>query len=118
MTEKEVGDLSIEDIERAINEHAQEVQEKFTSRMITIIIAGFGLITVLAWDKVLQDIFLKIFGKREITLGEKLIYALVITFIATSASILLTKYFVKKTKKRDKKRAMKKNKRKVVKKQK
>ncbi len=111
MTEKDISNVSIEDIERAINEHAQEVQEKFATRMITIIIAGFGLITVLAWDKVLQDIFLKIFGEGEITLGEKLIYALVITFVATSASILLTKYFVKKTKKRDRKKAMKKKKR-------
>lgn len=105
---EKLPNLSIDDIEKAINEHAAEVQEKFSSRIITIIIAGLSLITVLAWDKVLQDIFLKIFDEGNITLGAKLIYALVITLMATSASIIMTKSFIKKTKKKDRKKADKK----------
>lgn len=90
--------LSVEDFEKALTEHGIEVRDKFSSRIITIIIAGFGLITVLAWDEVLQDIFLKIFGGGEITLGEKVIYALAVTLIATSASALITRYFLRKKK--------------------
>ena len=91
--------VSIEDIDRAIREHTNEIKNEFLSKIITLIIAGFGLITVLAWDKVLEDIFLKIFGRGEITLFSKILYAFFITLIATIASVIISKYFLKKERK-------------------
>ena len=110
MKETENLGISIDDIERAIQEHSNEIQEQFLSKMVTLIIAGFGLITVLAWDKVLEDIFLKIFGQNEITLISKILYALAITLLATVASVFISKYFIKKDTKRFKRRYTKKRK--------
>lgn len=68
---------------------------EFMHRMITIIIAGLGLIAVLAWDEALKHLFNVIF-KEEGTLWADIGYALVITVFGTIVSIYLRKIFIKK----------------------
>jgi|SRR3989344_2896872 len=69
-----------------------KARQHFLERTITIIIAALGLIAALAWDEALKSLFEKIFGPLS-TSGEKLIYALVITALASVVSIILGRRF-------------------------
>jgi|GEM_PF-1404758 len=90
--------LRMDDVKEYLKEYEiVRTRDEFFSRLITIIIAGLGLITVLAWDDILHDIFSIIFGK-EGTLGEKILYAGLITLLATIASVYLSRLFLKKRK--------------------
>jgi hypothetical protein len=68
---------------------------EFVHRLITIVIAGLGLMAVLAWDEALKHLFSIIF-KKEGTLGADIGYAVVITIFGTIVSIYLRKIFIKK----------------------
>lgn len=78
-----------------IKEVSKSIKIEFLSRFITIIIAGLGLITVLAWDEALKDLYREIFSNSESMLG-KFGYALIITFVAVVVSIVLTRIFMRK----------------------
>lgn len=67
---------------------------EFMDRLITIIIAGLGLIAALAWDEALKHLFHIIF--KESTLWGDIGYAVVVTLLATIVSIYLRKLFLKK----------------------
>lgn len=70
---------------------------EFMDRLITIIIAGMGLIAALAWDEALKHVFDAIFHEEGSLWGD-IGYAIVITFLATIVSIYLRKLFLKKAK--------------------
>lgn len=67
---------------------------EFMDRLITIIIAGLGLIAVLAWDETLKHLF-RILFKEEGTLLSNFIYASIITILAVLVSVYLRKIFIK-----------------------
>ena len=64
-------------------------------RLVTIVIAAMGLITALAWDRTLEDIFTYLFGPLN-SLSRKITYAVVITLLAVTITILLRRAFIKK----------------------
>ncbi len=68
---------------------------EFMDRLITIIIAGLGLVAALAWDEALKHLF-KVIFKEEGTLAGDIGYAIVITLLATVISIYLRKVFIQK----------------------
>jgi uncharacterized membrane protein YidH (DUF202 family) len=68
---------------------------EFIDRVITIIIAGLGLIAALAWDEALKHLFKTLF-KEETSLWGDIGYAVVITLLAAIVSIYLRKIFIKK----------------------
>ncbi len=76
-------------------ETVRAIQVDFMGRLVTITIGGLGLITALAWDRTLEDIFIEFFGPLT-TLGRKLTYTLLITVFAVLVTILLRKIFIMK----------------------
>ena len=94
--------------ERINSDRAQEflksqrisgIKTDFMGRLVTIIIAGLGLITALAWDRTLEDIFTTFFGPLS-SLSRKITYAVVITIVAVIVTIFLRKMFIQTEEKR------------------
>ncbi len=81
----------------------RQIHRLFVDRVIVLAVASLGLITALAWDEALRDVFRKFFGDSE-SLPNKILYAVIITFIAVFVSIIVGRIFIrnKKRKKYDK----------------
>lgn len=80
--------LDIADLEELLKNYAnKDVYREFLNRLFIVIIAGLGLISALAWDQVLREFFFQ-WIQRD-TLGARLGYALLITFITALFSVLL-----------------------------
>lgn len=77
----------------------RQVQRQFIDRLITLVVASLALITALAWDETLRDIFKIFFGSEE-SLLNKILYSVIITVLAVTISILLGKAFFKSKKKK------------------
>ena len=70
-----------------------DIKTDFMGRLVTIIIAALGLITALAWDRTLEEIFTHFFGPLT-SLSRKITYTVVITVFAVGITILLRKMFI------------------------
>ena len=69
-----------------IKETKKEVREK----MLTLILAGFGLVAALAWNDAIQNLFKVLFPKSEGVIG-KIIYAIIVTIVVVLISSRLKK---------------------------
>ena len=69
-----------------IKETKKEVREK----MLTLILAGFGLVAALAWNDAIQTLFKVFFPKSEGVIG-KIIYAIIVTIVVVLISSRLKK---------------------------
>ena len=101
MSEKPGVDIkvSIEDIKSFLQEtELHRVQNEFFNRLVTILIAALGLVTALAWDDVLRELFAQ-YLSTESSIMQRLYYAVTITFIATFLSLVLGKFFLRRGKK-------------------
>ena len=76
-----------------------QLHRQFIDRLVILAIASLGLITALAWDETLREIFRRVFGGEE-SLSNKLLYTAIITLIAITVSILLSKFSTKSKKKK------------------
>jgi ABC-type phosphate/phosphonate transport system permease subunit len=78
-----------------IRETSKDIKVEFLSRIVTIVIAGLALVTALAWDEVLKDVYgyLKEYIHG---INEKLGYAIFITVFSVIVSVLLARFFIKK----------------------
>ena len=95
----EVSIPTAEDFVKNIQDtEAKDIQTEFIGRVVTIVIAGLGLISVLAWDDALKDYYRYLVPNSE-TLGGKFGYAVIITLFGTVISIILGRAFIKKKKK-------------------
>lgn len=77
----------------------RQIHRLFVDRIIVLAVASLGLITALAWDEALRDIFRKFFGDGE-SLLNKILYAVIITFIAVLVSITVGRIFIRNKKKK------------------
>lgn len=84
------------------NTKAKDIKTEFIGRIVIIIIAGLGLISVLAWDEALKDLYGKIVKNSDSLFG-KFGYALIITLISVVVSIILGRIFMKDKKGNQKK---------------
>lgn len=83
--------VGIEDIKTFLQEaELDRVQNEFFNRLFTIVIASLGLVTALAWDDVLRQIFTDFLG-TESSIIQKIYYAVTITFLAAMISVLFGK---------------------------
>lgn len=90
--------VSIDDIKSFLQEaELDRVHREFVSRLVTIVIAALGLVTALAWDDVLRQIFADFLG-TESTLVQRLYYAVTVTFLAAVISVVLGKIALRYTK--------------------
>lgn len=69
----------------------------FSNRVATLVIASLGLTTALAWDDTLHGIFHAVFHSNE-TLGDKLLYSILVTLVAVIITIVLARSIRKKDK--------------------
>lgn len=91
--------LSFEETEELLKEiHVEQVANQFSNRVITLVIASLGLTTALAWDDTLKELFTAIFGPAN-TLGDKLLYSILVTIIAVVVTIVLARLLRKRHKK-------------------
>lgn len=84
--------IGVEDVKKFLEDaQIENVQREFMNRIWTLVIASFAVITALAWDDFLRDVFAVMFQK-ESTVMQKLYYALTVTLVAAVVSVMITKY--------------------------
>lgn len=76
-------------------EHLREAEREFREKIATLILAGFGLVTALAWNDAIQTLFDAFFPKSNGLIG-KFIYAFVVTAIVVTLSLQLKRISEKK----------------------
>ena len=79
------------------------IHHEFVNRLSTIVLAALGLVTALAWDDVLRQMFADFLG-AESTLLQKIYYAVTVTFLAAFISVILAKIAMRITKSTKKKK--------------
>ena len=73
----------------------KETKGAIKEKMLTLILAGFGLVAALAWNDAIQTLFKVIFPKSEGVIG-KFIYAVIITILVVVITLQLKKISEKK----------------------
>jgi|CXWL01.1.fsa_nt_gi ABC-type uncharacterized transport system ATPase subunit len=97
-----IVEMRLEDVESLFKKYKLEtIHRDFFEKISLLVIASFGLITAIAWDQALKVIFEELFGGLE-TIHEKLLYAFIITVLATTVSIILSKLFLNRKNKAEK----------------
>ena len=89
--------INTERTEEFIEEHESlsDIKLDFMARLVTIVIAALGLITALAWDRTLEDIFTEYFGPLT-NLSQKILYASLLTIISVIITLALRRSFIRK----------------------
>jgi len=71
------------------NAEQKRLSEIVIEKMMTLVLAGFGLVAALAWDDAIKSLFEQLFGGRK-SLTAKFLYAIVVTLIVVIISIKLS----------------------------
>ena len=77
------------------DKNVRNLRIDFIERIVTIVIAGLGLIAVLAWDDALKHLFHEIFAE-ESTLVQEFLYAVVLTVLASLVAVGLGRAVIRK----------------------
>jgi ABC-type uncharacterized transport system ATPase subunit len=92
---KDHFEIGMKEMEKFLEKYeVRQIRTDFFQKMTLIIIASLGFITAIAWDQALKLIFTEFFEGLT-SIQEKLLYAVLITIVATVGSIILTKIFLK-----------------------
>jgi len=75
----------------------KETKKAAKEKMITLILAGFGLVAALAWNDAIQTLFRILFPKSDGVVG-KFIYAVLVTLIVVFITVQLKKISEKEEK--------------------
>lgn len=81
-----------------IKQNSKSIKLEFLSRIVTIIIAGLALITALAWDEVLKEMYVY-FSSHLQGINQRLGYAIFITIFSVIVSVIIGRFFIKKKRK-------------------
>ena len=73
----------------------KETPKAVKEKMITLILAGFGLVAALAWNDAIQTLFNSLLPKGSGLIG-KFVYAVIVTFIVVIISLQLKRISEKK----------------------
>ena len=68
----------------------KQAQKETKEKMMTLVLAGFGLVAALAWNDAIQTMFKVLFPRSEGVIG-KFLYAIIITILVTFITIQLKK---------------------------
>jgi hypothetical protein len=94
--EIEITIPSTEDFLKEIKDtEVKDIRTEFVGRVVIIVIAGLGLISVLAWDDALKNLYKSVVAESDSLFG-KFGYALIITLISVVVSIILGRAFYNK----------------------
>ena len=93
-------DVGIKDLEKFLERYELwNIHTDFLEKISLLVISILGFITALAWDQALRSLFQEFFLNLN-TVTQKVLYAVVLTVIASSLSILLGRIFLKRRKKK------------------
>jgi hypothetical protein len=88
--------LKQSDIDEFIERYElKHLHTDIAERTLVFVIAALGLIAALAWDDTFKQIFIKLFGSMD-TIGQKLLYAAILTFVTALVTVRLNKIFKRK----------------------
>jgi|JI6StandDraft_1071083.scaffolds.fasta_scaffold72195_2 ABC-type Mn2+/Zn2+ transport system permease subunit len=99
--DQQPGDIRIgfEELEKFLKHNqVTAVRTTLLDKISTLVFVALGLITALAWEDTFKATFSYIFGGVE-TIGQKALYAFVITLITVLISVYFGKYFMRKSEK-------------------
>jgi len=80
-----------EKIVEHFKKEVKETKKAFKEKMVTFILAGFGLVASLAWNEAIKSLVDTLFPKKTSALFGKFIYAILITFVV----VLISRYLEK-----------------------
>lgn len=83
-----------------LKEELEKVKKETKEKIITLILAGFGLAAALAWNEAIQSLFNFLFPKTNGLIG-KFVYAAVITVIVVIITFQLNKIAGQNNKKKE-----------------
>ena len=84
----------VEKVLRSAKKQAQEYQKAVVSQMLKLATSGFGLVAALAWNNVIKELvddYIKPLVGGGSGLASLFIYALLVTFLAVTATLQLSK---------------------------
>lgn len=70
-----------------IRSEIKEIKSAFMTKVLTLMIAGFGFVAALAWNDAIQTLVKKVFGDESGGIVAKFIYALLVTALLAIVSI-------------------------------
>ena len=73
----------------------RNVKNAFLDKIATLLFIALGLVAALAWEETFKEIFAYFFDDLN-SIGQKALYAILITFIAVIVSVLFGKYIINK----------------------
>jgi hypothetical protein len=80
-----------EKIVEHLKKEVKETKKAFKEKMVTFILAGFGLVASLAWNEAIKSLVDTLLPQKTSALIGKFVYAILITFIV----VLLSRYLEK-----------------------
>ncbi len=83
---------------KELKEEGKEIKKEILERMISYIIAAFGLVAGLAWNEAIKALIEYFFPVSKDTLLAKFIYAISMTLIVVIITVYLMKILKKKQK--------------------
>jgi len=83
-----------------LKEELEKVKKETKEKIITLILAGFGLAAALAWNEAIQSLFSFLFPKTNGIIG-KFVYAAVITAVVVLITLQLKKIADQNNKKKE-----------------
>jgi uncharacterized membrane protein len=84
-----------EKIVEHLKKEVEETRTAFKEKMVTFILAGFGLVASLAWNEAIKSLVDTLLPKKTSALIGKFIYAILITFVVVFISRYLEKISTK-----------------------
>lgn len=79
-----------------IKDESQKIQAEVRKQILSYMVGAFGMIAGLAWNEAIKSLIEYIFPMSRNTWLAKLVYAVIITIIIVTVTILVTKFFSKK----------------------
>jgi len=80
-----------EKIVEHLKKEVEETRKAFKEKMVTFILAGFGLVASLAWNEAIKSLVDTLLPQKTSALIGKFVYAILITFIV----VLISRYLEK-----------------------
>lgn len=81
----------MEELKEKLTTETKRITKEVKERVITFILAGFGLVAALAWNEAIKSLFDAFFPAQTSGLIAKFGYAFVITIVVVFVSVQLNK---------------------------
>lgn len=84
-------DLPFDKQREEISRDLKRIRSTFMAKVLTLMMAGFGLVAALAWNDAIQTLVKEVFGESSGGIIAKFVYALLVTGLLAIVSIKISK---------------------------